>query len=778
MTEHNNENAPSLENEGASSVHQTERSVRGETLASNGSEKKAQRRGNPDGLSEPCNKSDVAHDDDKGDTSPQADVNSAVKFLRKFRTDGPWVLTSIIPDGKTNTSTFRADQLDHMKRWIELEGAAKRNLYFTVNSTGDKNHTKKPSKQDIVAAGWLHVDVDPDGSDRQRLLQRLEGHNPPPNHIIDSGGGFQGFWRLSQSFPLSDHEEIEARNRHIETVLGGDHCHNADRIMRLPGTVNWPNKKKRAKGRVPAIARVVSFNDIEFDPSVFPLADEKATTRKSVAIVAATLSADEINDLPDSVRRVAVEMCNADGVVYDNRSDGVYYLCCEASRQGMSKEVTKALLLDPDLAVSAHVYDQANPDAYADRQIERGWKKDAEWPVTVRNGIPKPCYENVVHGLGQLSLDIWHNVFTGRDEIEGHTVQDYNGAVSDAAVVVLRKMFREAHGFDPGKEKLRDAIAELAQTNRRDPVVDHLDGLCWDGEPRVDGWLKHAVGCEDSPYTRAVGTLLLRAMCRRARQPGVKYDYMVILEGAQNLGKSTLASILAGREEWFTDAAIFSANSDKERGEVMQGKWVVESAELEGMTRRDVAEVKRFVTVRVDSYRMAYAVYAIDRPRRCVLIGTTNETNWNKDPTGARRFLPVWCEKVDLVWLRANRDQLLAEADTMGDGPLVLPDEVLADATAQQTARLEGHSYDEFLVDMVPEEQWGAFERVSSEFLVDEVLKLGRNTLANPHTMKTITQRMTMLGWEKGKVRFRKHGKVMSGFKRPTDSPDRPEIPF
>ena len=124
----------------------------------------------------------------------------------------------------------------------------------------------------MAATTGLHVDVDPRAneefdSERARAEKVLRLYDPQPTVIIDSGGGFQGFWKFDGELDLpgepddeARHLLVEERNLKIEATLQGDSCHNIDRIMRLPGTVNWPGEKKRKKGRKPALARVV-FED-------------------------------------------------------------------------------------------------------------------------------------------------------------------------------------------------------------------------------------------------------------------------------------------------------------------------------------------------------------------------------------------------------------------------------------------------------------------------------------------------------------------------------------
>lgn len=132
------------------------------------------------------------------------------------------------------------------------------NIYWTVNAVRPGVH-KKPTKADIVAGRFAHVDIDPpkgDGTfDKQHEVARLEGLTCPPSFILDSGGGLQAFWRLSTSPTSLD--ELEALNCSIRDICGGDNCQNIDRIMRVPGTVNWLDARKRARGRTPVLSTIV-----------------------------------------------------------------------------------------------------------------------------------------------------------------------------------------------------------------------------------------------------------------------------------------------------------------------------------------------------------------------------------------------------------------------------------------------------------------------------------------------------------------------------------------
>ena len=146
----------------------------------------------------------------------------------------------------------------------------KKNLYFTVNPTlKPLSGRVKAKKEHIRGMIALHVDLDPRAGEdlekeRTRALALIKGFKPAPSFIIDSGGGFQGFWVLPKEMPTngstSEAAPLEAYNQQIALLLAADPCHNIDRIMRLPGTLNIPDKKKLAKGRKLACARLVEWN--------------------------------------------------------------------------------------------------------------------------------------------------------------------------------------------------------------------------------------------------------------------------------------------------------------------------------------------------------------------------------------------------------------------------------------------------------------------------------------------------------------------------------------
>ncbi|WP_441256160.1 VapE domain-containing protein [Bradyrhizobium sp. 482_C4_N1_1] len=218
-----------------------------------------------------------------------------------------------------------------------------------------------------------------------------------------------------------------------------------------------------------------------------------------------------------------------------------------------------------------------------------------------------------------------------------------------------------ANGKEPAKDKIADAVALIGERRSYHPVRDYLAGLRWDGVERLDGWLVQYAGAEDTPLNRAFGRKILSAAVRRVMQPGAKFDAMLVLEGAQDLGKSSLIRSLCHDENWFTDQLEVGADA-KVTIEKTSGSWIVEMPELDGMGRRDTNRVKSFITTTRDRSRLAYGRYAVTRDRQFALFGTTNENHYLSDLTGNRRFWIVRATKADPAGLAEVRDQLWAEA--------------------------------------------------------------------------------------------------------------------
>lgn len=216
-----------------------------------------------------------------------------------------------------------------------------------------------------------------------------------------------------------------------------------------------------------------------------------------------------------------------------------------------------------------------------------------------------------------------------------------------------------------GKLMIQDAMLKVAKENAIDSAVDLIESITWDKTGRLDHWLSNTYGCPDDEYHQSVGSNWLKGMIKRIVHPGCKFDYVLVLEGEQGTKKSTSLSVLGEMENghnWHVETSMGTDNKDF----FMQfsGKAIVEFSEGETLSRTEVKKMKSIITTQSDKYRPPYSRVSIDFPRRCVFAMTTNETEYLKDDTGNRRWLPVKLEfkEANIDWLRENRDQLLAEA--------------------------------------------------------------------------------------------------------------------
>lgn len=277
--------------------------------------------------------------------------------------------------------------------------------------------------------------------------------------------------------------------------------------------------------------------------------------------------------------------------------------------------------------------------------------------ATYANGHPVPNLANA-----KAVLQNWPPLegLVHYDEFTEKKVKVDGGQWADADTLDLTIRLQTELGFSRlGKEAVHDAVTAIAREKTVNGPRDWLEALpAWDGQPRVDRFFTNCMGAADDEYTRAVSKNFWVGLVARIYRPGCQLDNMVVLKGEQGIGKTKALRIIGG--PWYAEASVPANNN--EIYILLQGKWLVEIAELESFNRAEVTRVKQVITDTFDRYRKPYDVEALDHPRRCVFVGTTNDEEFLKDPTGGRRFWPVVCGAVDLDFIEASRDKLFAEA--------------------------------------------------------------------------------------------------------------------
>lgn len=271
--------------------------------------------------------------------------------------------------------------------------------------------------------------------------------------------------------------------------------------------------------------------------------------------------------------------------------------------------------------------------------------------------ILKGNIRNIHNALKKLGVILKLNQFSVLSQING--LEGYGPVLNDGVASRLRHLIYETFGFLPSRDLFEETLDDIALVNRFHPVQEYLECLKWDQWPRVGTWLAHYLGAEHSSYVETIGRCFFIAMVARIYSPGCKQDYMLILEGPQAALKSMACWVIAG--EWFSDG-LPDVRDSKDCSQHLQGKWLIEVGELSAMSKAETTTLKAFITRQTERYRPSYGRREVIQPRQCVFVGTTNADCYLKDATGGRRFWPVKCGSIEVEKLRADRDQLFAEA--------------------------------------------------------------------------------------------------------------------
>jgi predicted P-loop ATPase len=341
----------------------------------------------------------------------------------------------------------------------------------------------------------------------------------------------------------------------------------------------------------------------------------------------------------------------------------------------------------------------------ANRQSARDWTDDLKLDD---RGSVRPLLTNLI--LFLCEHPTWKGVLA-HDEFNARVVIRKRPPWGDETPQApwtdhhesLTRVWFQREGINAAQGDIGRAIQAAARANIFHPVRDYLDGLVWDGTPRLDKWLVTYLHADDSDYVRAVGPRFLISAVARVYRPGSKVDHVLVLEGPRGKYKSELLRILAIKDEWFTDR--ISSIGSKDSMQELAGVLLVELAELDAFTKASSSTSKAFLTRRRDRFRPPYGKHPINLPRQCVFAGSVNPLagGYLKDPTGARRIWPVACHgMLNCAALEHDRNQIWAEAVVrFKDGAkwwLETP-ELEALATAEQALRFKADVWKEPIVE-------------------------------------------------------------------------------
>lgn len=316
--------------------------------------------------------------------------------------------------------------------------------------------------------------------------------------------------------------------------------------------------------------------------------------------------------------------------------------------------------------------DQGDPDNL-DPHINEQAPADPTWAqlglvMRTNKGITKPLATSVnyIRVLSRHPIFIKHRI--ERNKLDGSTLCD-RLPLSDTQITRWREPLRAVLDMptDPPVQDVRDAVEVIADDNPYDPLVEYMRSLPKfippdnynPDESLLSTWLEK-VGATPGPDTKKFARRILLGLVARALKPGVKFDYVPVFEGPQGVGKSSLVKAIVSPAFY---ATLFGGLASKDAPMTLRGRWAIELAELVAFKKTDNETMKSFFATDTDIFRPPYARNLVTIPRRTVMFGTTNDSQYLTDHTGARRYWSIYFGvAINITWFIEHRDALFAEA--------------------------------------------------------------------------------------------------------------------
>lgn len=533
---------------------------------------------------------------------------------------------------------------------------------LACNAKGDEQH--------VVATLALVADLDNDKAELPLTALPIE----PPYVIESSSGNFQPVFPLSRALANGEAKALAVA---LSDFIGGDAgTKDLSHVWRVPGTLNWPNKKKLQRGRSPEpqpVRVAKPFTGVLVNPVALQAALVSGKPNGKAKGKAKGTGNEALDRLLKLCGAELAALLRAVPAANEDRSATAFRIMRKLIRKDFSDAEIKMLIEAYPQGAGARYAEGKDLEADIVRvrqKVRGGWTSATQpaWLATciTENGKPMSTLANVMIALRNdpaVKEALAYDEML-RTSMLMHACDDDPDfslrPVTDADVGHLQEWLQAAGLRRVGTVTVHQAVELRANECAFHPVRDYLEALTWDGQLRVASWLNIYLGAETKPYTEAVGRMFLIAMVARIFQPGCQADYMLTLEGSQGELKSNACRILGGA--YFSDHLPDVAIAGKDVSQHLRGKWLIEVTEMHAMSRAETSQLKAFITRTIERYRPSYGRMETIEPRQCLFIGTTNKTVYLRDETGGRRFWPITCGKIDVAALARDRDQLLAEA--------------------------------------------------------------------------------------------------------------------
>ena len=374
-------------------------------------------------------------------------IEKIIDFLRYWNCS---TLIAIELSGRIITKSFSCKQ--DIITFLETH-LNKSNLYFQVNPPKFKVN-KKTSKEDIKEVRWLYVDIDPKKENdiiaerlfiRDLLTNKLPAGVNRPTAVIDSGGGYQAYWKLKNPYTITDQKSIDEIERYLSyliEVFGADPAaKNIDRILRLPYTLNIPSEKKKKFGRKAALSEVIYIdNELEYNLSDFKQADIKSVNISEDKTTVESIDELDNWDVPDTIKAMIVTGEHPiEAMKYDTRSEALMAVCCNLVHHKVPSNIIKGIILDPNYKISDSVLEKHDSLKYANRQVKRATEKvgaeQEENPLLKELNERHACITNM-GGKFKILEKIEDPTFPGRTKLSLQSKQSFIDTYMNQFVVI------------------------------------------------------------------------------------------------------------------------------------------------------------------------------------------------------------------------------------------------------------------------------------------------------------------------------------------------------
>jgi hypothetical protein len=502
------------------------------------------------------------------------DADEGLRFLRWMYPEGPWALCAIpVAQNETRTRTFRPSSEREYREWlVEYKDW---NVYYHVNKPIHDIRSKAERKEiDLVC--FLHVDVDyrvgePFEDEQKRIEELFKSKLPPgvprPSALVKSGGGCNGLWRLKEPLVVAGveavAEEHKRYNLQLEILLGGDNCHDVTRILRLPGTVNWPTEKKRKKGRVPTMATLLWMEDFVYPISNFvaaPLVQTKggdgglaAGGGVPVKISGNVQRFNHIDELGDKIpQRTKVLIVNGhdpdEPNKWPSRSELLFHVCCELVRSGCTDDQIYSVVTDPGFKISASVLDKGGGvERYAMRQIQRA-RENAVDPQLAHLNEKHAVIGNMGGKCRVIEMVADNTLGKQRMYLTTQSFEDFRNRYMNIRVKAGENKDGEAKHMalgnwwlqHPNRRQYENIV--FAPGREVQNSYNLWTGFSYEARPgnRHDSLLAH-IKTNVCGNVKEYYEYLLKWMARGVQHPDSPGEVAVVFRGDQGTGKGTVA---------------------------------------------------------------------------------------------------------------------------------------------------------------------------------------------------------------------------------------------